>query len=166
MFQSMSSLKHLTPLFLFILVACSSRAKSIQITAEITPEPVVGQIATLHIETIAERHSGEGVISIIPFNNINIVDGDLEWRGSVTAGEPVVYELSFCITQPGQTGFYMSAVVKGGVGENQLQIYSTGDSATVVPSSENEVHQAPLWSTLTPTPEPVIVSAECAGDEQ
>jgi hypothetical protein len=136
------------------------------VTAEITPEPIVGQIATLHIEAISEKYSGDGGILIIPGNNINIVDGDLEWRGPVTADEPFVYELSFCITQPGQTGFYIQAAVMGkDTGENRLHIYSTGDSAEVVPSSDYEVHQPPLWSTPTPTPEPVVVSPECAGEE-
>lgn len=155
-------------LALLLLPACRSVSSTVRVNGEIQPEPIVGQIATLRIEAVSQKYSGDGLISIIPFNNINIIEGELEWHGPVTAGEPFIYELSFCITQPGNTGFYMAAaVVEKDTGVNQLHIVSTADSAQVIPSSEYKGElQPPQGSTPTPTPEPVLVSSECKGDIQ
>lgn len=154
-------------LALILLAACRSQMKTIRIEAEVSPEPIVGEIATLHIDALSSQCSGDGLLSITPFNNINIIEGELEWRGNVKAGEPFVHELTFCITQPGNTGFYIQAGVGGkGIGQNQLHILSTADSAEVIASSEYRVRQPPQGSTPTPTPEPVPVSPECAGNNQ
>ena len=131
------------------------------------PEPIVGEIATLRIEAISQKHSGEGQIWVYPGNNINIINSDLEWHGSVTAGEPFIHEITFCITYPGTTAFYMVAAVEGAYpGENQVQIISDVDSAQVLTGSEYTGSWTPLpYRTPTAVPEPITLSPECAGKE-
>ena len=130
------------------------------------PEPIVGEIVTLRIEAVSQRNGGEGHIWVTPFDNIHIINSDLEWHGPVTAGKPFMHEITFCITYPGTTGFYIVASVEGTYpGENDVHIISDADSAQVLTGSEYSPRVAPFGSTPTPTPAPVPISPECAGKE-
>lgn len=121
---------------LLLLRACRSVSSTIKIQGEIAPEPIVGEIATLHIEVISQKYSGEGLISVFPGNNIDIIDSDLKWHGHVTTGEPFTHELAFCITRPSTTAFYIVANVTGtNPGETQIHIISDGDSDQVLSRS-------------------------------
>lgn len=164
---------------LVLLASCRSASSTIDITGEIEPDPIVGEIVTLHIEVISEKFSGDGIIDIRMSDEINFVSSDpswqeqsgnvWEWRGHLLANEPQIHEISICVTQPGWWKINMSASIFGdeekvidGI-NSDLHIVSMVDSAEVIPSSEYEVRQPPLGSTPIPTPEPVTVSAECSG---
>ncbi len=64
-------------LALMLLTACRSASSTIKVEAEIEPEPIVGEIATLRIEAVSQKFSGDGRITVYPSKNISITEGDL-----------------------------------------------------------------------------------------
>lgn len=167
-------------LLTLLLATCRSQAKAVRVEAEVFPEPVVGEIVTLHIEAISPKQGGDSVFTIYFNEEINFLEvapewqvpvedrgtESLEWHGQVTAGEPSVHEFTFCVTKPGNWGIQIEAGVVGkGFGENRLHILSTAESAQVIPSSEyGGSWTPPPKRTPTAIPEPVTISPECAGD--
>ena len=148
---------------LLLLTACRSASSTIKVKGEITPEPIVGEIVTLKIEALSEKFSGDGAIWITTSDGINLVSGNSEWYGPVSAGKPFTHEVSICVFQPGFSGIYIAASIIGkDTGEIQLNTYSTTTSAEINP--RERYNQPPSGSTPIPTPEPVTVSPECMGD--
>lgn len=164
---------------LILLASCRSLSKTIKVDGEITPDPIVGEIVTLTIETLSPKESGEGVFYLYYNKEINFLEmppewyepaedrgaESLEWRGPVVAGEPSVHEFTLCVTKPGNWGIHIGAGVGGKeFGENTLHIIGTADSAQVIPSSKyGGSWTPPPKRTPILTPEPVQVSPECAG---
>jgi argininosuccinate lyase len=145
--------------------------------------------ATLHIEAMSEKFSGDGKMSIQMLGGGNFVAGGPDWQktlvtnetgtqtqevfvwqGHLAANEPQIHEISICVTQPGWWKINMGASVLGSDSKvidgvsSDLHIVSFSDSAEVIPSSDYSPRQPPLGSTPIPTPEPVTVSAECSGE--
>lgn len=154
-----------------VLLLAACRKETVRIEANVTPEPIVGEIVTLRIEAISEQLSGDGIITIQPSSAINIVSGGEEWRGEITVGEPFTHEVSICVLRPGRWVIFYAAGVEGhnnGVdGESgKLHIISSTDSASVIPGSKYKGYNPPPGSPPTPTPEPITISPECAGDKQ
>ncbi|VAW33782.1 hypothetical protein MNBD_CHLOROFLEXI01-1173 [hydrothermal vent metagenome] len=178
-------------LLTLLLTACRSVSSTIDVKAEIEPEPIVGEIVTLRIEVVSEKFSGDGEINIQMLGEINFVAGSPEWqktlvthetstgsqtleifvwRGHIEANEPQIQEVSICVTQPGEWGISLNAGttgLDGGGGDvdgTRLHIISTADSAQVIPSSDYKGPQRSFSSTPLPTPMPVTVSVECSGE--
>ena len=170
-------------LLTLLLTACLS--STIDVKAEIEPEPIVGDIVTLRIEAVSQKFSGNGEISIQMLGGgVNFVAGGPDWQktlvtnetgtqtqevfvwqGHIEANEPQIQEVSICVTQPGNwIVYYAVSVGVGDAASSQLHILSTVDSAEVIPSSDYAAYQPPLGSTPIPTPIPVTVSAECSGE--
>jgi hypothetical protein len=63
-----------------LLAACRSTSSTIDITGEIEPDPIVGEIVTLHIEVISEKFSGDGEIYFQMNDETNFVAGSPEWQ--------------------------------------------------------------------------------------
>lgn len=173
-------------LIFVLLTACTSVSPDIQINASISPEPVVGEIVTLRIETLSPKFGGNSQLVVFHSEEINFLDigsgwqvpaagvgGDVKnlgWSGPVVAGTPLIHELTLCVTKPDNWVIYITmGTDEGVVGADQLHIISTADSAQVIPGSDYEGElQAPFGSTPTLTPEPVTISLspECAGEGQ
>ncbi|MCB8990427.1 MAG: hypothetical protein H6664_03655 [Ardenticatenaceae bacterium] len=166
------------------LTACNQVPPHPIITdAYISPDPVVGKIVTLHIEVMSGKDAADVTISTLLPDEINLVDGDLEWHGSLKANQPQVHEMSICVLRPGENwriylGVASQLSETSSIGDGDiLNIESTTDSARVIPSKDYRVtgpgnavtaiveaqNATAEAQHATPTPVPPTVSAECSG---
>ncbi len=174
---------------IFWLSACaqSSTPRHPVITeAYISPDPIVGEIVTLHIEVMSGKDEPDVTIAALLPNEINLVEGDLQWHGSLTANQPQVHELSICVLRPGENwriylGVSSQLSETSSIGDGDtLNIESTANFARVIPSKDyqfvgpgnpvtaiTEAQNATAEAlNATPTPIPPTVSAECSGAQK
>ena len=157
---------------LFWLSACTPPRFPIELTAlSISPEPIVGRLATLHVEAKSDRNEPDARIVVTLPEEIKLVKGSLSWRGSLVANRPQTHELSICVLREGEWRIWIAAASRlspsSSYGDSEiLNIRSTTQSAQVIPGSK---YRAPIWPQFgieTPTPAPVTVSPECSGQQQ
>jgi hypothetical protein len=153
------------------LSACTPPRFPIELTAlSISPEPIVGRVATLHVEAKSDRNEPDARIEITLPAEINLVKGSLTWKGALIANRPQAYELSICVLREGEWKIFIGAISQLSRSSSYtdleiLNIRSTARSAEVIPGSK---YRSPLWlpGFQTPTPVPVTVSPECLGQQQ
>jgi len=167
-------------LFLFIalhsillwLSACTPPRQPLGVTAlSVSPEPIVGRIATLHIEIMSTHNEPDARIEITLPAEINLVKGSLTWKGALIANRPQAYELSICVLREGEWKIFIGAISQLSPSSSYsdleiLNVRSTTWSAEVIPGSR---YRPPIWSQFgidTPTPAPVTVSPECLGNQK
>lgn len=154
--------------------------------AYIRPDPIVGEIVTLHIEVMSGEDEDDVTISALLPDEINLVDGELEWHGSLKANQPQAHEMSICVLRPGDNwriflGVSSQLSETSSIGDGDiLHIESNADWARVIPSAkyrgtgsgnpataitaaQNATAEA---LNATPTPMPPAVSAECSGVQE
>ena len=152
------------------LSACTPPRFPIELTAlSISPEPIVGRVATLHVEAKSDRNEPDARIEITLPAEINLVKGSLTWKGALIANRPQVHELSICVLREGDWKIFIVPISQlspsSSYGDMEtLNIRSTVRSARVIPGSK---YRAPIWQSgfQTPTPAPVTVSPECLGQQ-
>jgi len=89
-------------LILLLLSACSTRRPPLQITeATVSPEPRIGQVATLHIEFMSPYDEPLTTLEIFLPEGVKLVKGDLTWKGSLTANQPQTHDISICTEYQG-----------------------------------------------------------------
>lgn len=154
--------------------------------AYIEPDPIVGEIVTLHIDVLSGKDEADVTIGALLPDEINLVSGDLEWHGSLKANQPQTHEMSICVLHPGKEwrifiGLSSQLSETSSIGDTEiLNIESTTNSAHVIPSIDykvvlpaNAVTAIVEASIATaeardaaPTPVPPPVSAECSGAQK
>jgi len=153
------------------LSACTPPRFPIELTAlSISPEPIVGRVAILHVEAKSDRNEPDASIVVTLPEEIKLVKGSLSWRGSLVANRPQAHELSICVLREGEWKIWVVAASQLSPSSSYnateiLNIRSTTRSAEVIPGSK---YRSPLWlpGFQTPTLAPVTVSPECSGQQQ
>ncbi len=103
----------------------------------ITPEPIVGQIATLNIEVTSTVDEAEASLAIQLPPDVDLVKGDLVWNGSLRANQPQVHQVAIVVQKKGLWGIYIRAGASSTATVSEhLHINSTNESARVIPDSE------------------------------
>ena len=135
-----------TCLALFALASCarSGSGSLLQVEATISPEPVVGQEVTLHIEIHAQgRDLPDTKMKVWLPEGIELVSGSLEWQGSIPADQTVAVDLVIRVTTTGEgilDASAFSAIGDGGVGDTKrLVVTSSTDTATVIDYNDRPV---------------------------
>jgi hypothetical protein len=163
-----------------LLTACAAPTRHPVITeAYIKPDPVVGEVVTLHIEVLSGKDAADVTIAALLPDEINLVAGDLEWHGSVKANQPQTHEMSICVLRPGENwqiyvGVSSQLSETGSIGDSEiLNVKSTTDSASVILGKDyrvsgpaNALTAIPEAQNATPTPILPTVSEECSGAQK
>jgi hypothetical protein len=147
-------------LSLLVLSACTQASFPIEITrVTVMPDPVVGQVATLRVEVVSSENEPDATILVELPAGVKLMEGTLTWKGSLTANQPQVHELSICVLYEGDWRLWLQAHSQ--LAENSsyqdtetLHLISTTESARVVLGSDYRVTQPPGGSgPSTPLPE-------------
>ena len=136
-----------TCLALFALASCarSGSGSLLQVEATISPEPVVGQEVTLHIEIHAQgRDLPDTKMKVWLPEGIELVSGSLEWQGSIPADQTVAVDLVIRVTTAGERIIDLSALSDLGSGNGfggtkRLIVTSSTDTATVIDYNDRPV---------------------------
>ncbi len=156
---------------LVLLNACNPPRFPLEITdVSVSPDPIVGQVVTLHVEVTSTRDGPDATILVELPERANLVAGELIWQGSLVANQPKTHELSICVLEEGEWQIWISAWSQLSETSSYsdyeiLNIQSTVNSAQVIPGSEYRITQPP-HGYRTPTPVPVTVSPECSGHQE
>ncbi|HNB55054.1 MAG TPA: hypothetical protein PK530_24100 [Anaerolineales bacterium] len=92
-------------LLILLLTACapapsSTLLKFTEIT--VSPDPLIGQVATLHLEFISDYDQPLATVDIYLPEGIKLVKGNLAWKGSLTANQTQTHEIAICTSYPGE----------------------------------------------------------------
>ena len=130
---------------LFLLSACSRQnggaggpGSPLKVRASITPEPMVGQAATWHIEIFSTGPEYQDTTLIVELpKSVELVSGDSDWQGTVPADGTVAVDLVIRVMTPGEWKISAAASSIIGPGSNAagwktLYITSSETSAEVV----------------------------------
>ncbi len=122
--------------------------RSLAITrATVSPDPIVGQTATLSIEVISPRDEKDVSIDVLLPEEIRLAAGELSWHGSLSANQPQIHEISIIVLQEGDWRIYLGVSSQlsetSSIGDGDtLNITSMIDSAKVVPSAEYRITES------------------------
>jgi hypothetical protein len=118
-------------LALFMLSACSQPPTPLTIaTVSASPEPVVGQVVTLHIEIMSDSDEPDAAIYVRLPEGVKLVAGDATWKGSLAAKQPRAHEISICVLYPGEWPIRINAQTRGEYGSyNDAEVLSLVSSA-------------------------------------
>jgi hypothetical protein len=96
--QKQRWLPALFSLALLALSACAPSPRYLLFFTEITvsPEPQIGQAATLHLEFISDYDQPLATMDIYLPKGIQLVQGELTWEGSLAANQPQTHDISIC----------------------------------------------------------------------
>jgi len=105
----------------------------------ISPEPIVGQEVTLHIEMESKSHAPDTLLMITLPEGVALVNGDLTWQGAIDANHIVAVEITIRVIDEGTWPVYAYAYYqfspdsRTGFGASKtLHVISGAESATVV----------------------------------
>ena len=142
-----------------LLTACPPKFP-LQITAiAAAPDPVVGQVVTLEVEVRSTRDEADVTILIQPPEGVLLIDGDLEWHGSLRAGDAYRHTVSLCAIYPGDWAIHATASSRFGpddtYGDSEtIHFISTSETGEAVPGSQYRIIQGSPVPVLTPSPVP------------
>lgn len=68
----------------------------------VSPDPLIGQVATLHLEFSSDYDQPVATVDIDLPEGVQLVKGDLKWKGSLTANQPQTHDISICTSYPGE----------------------------------------------------------------
>ncbi len=148
-----------------ILVACGASSDTATITDfYISPEPIVGRVVTVHIETVSKIDTDEASILVEFPSTVKLVSGSTTWHGSVMAGQLYEHELMICVLEPGILTLYAAfgVEVSPGIEEAEaefLYVDSQVDSARFL--SEQEYFGPDTGASLEATRPIPEVLPEC-----
>ena len=153
-------------LLILFLNACTPSTAPLQLTdISISPDPIIGQTATLHIEVMSKYDEPDAAIIVDLPPGVKLMDGELLWEGSLTANQPQSHELSICVLYEGDWRLWMAAqsqiAENGFYGDTEtLHLITTGDTVRVVPGGAYRITQPPGGMPLFPTPLPETPPAD------
>ena len=143
-----------------LLGGCMASTAPLQITnISVTPDPIIGQIATLRVEVISKYDEPNAAIIIDLPPGIKLMGGNPLWEGSLKANQPQTHEISICVLYEGnwrldietysilsETSSYEDSEV--------LHIITSGDTAKAVYGKDYHFTQPPGGLPLSSTPLP------------
>jgi hypothetical protein len=137
------------------------------IDVSVSPDPIVGQVTRLHVEVMSTEDEPDATIFVDLPEGVKVVEGDLNWKGSLTANQPQTLEVSICVLYEGDWRLWIetySMLAEDSSYEDAetLHIQSTTESARVILGADYTITQPPGGFNM-PTPLPVTVSPECSG---
>jgi len=145
------------------LGACTSGAPQSPMTvkASVSPAPIVGQVATWHIEISSRADAPNTTLQVEVSDGIEIVGGETNWTGHINEGQSVSIDLTIRVTKPGESTVYAQAFSRtspeGGFGGGKrLFITSSADSANVVEDINRPQPTIPALMIDTGTSSPLI----------
>ena len=153
-------------LILVTVNACSPPQVPLKITdISVHPDPVIGQVATLHVEVMSTKDEPDTSILIDLPPGVKLMKGELLWEGSLTANQPQTYEISFCVLYQGDWRLnietYSLIPPNSGYEDSEtLHLIATADTVRVVPGGEYRITQPPEGMVVFPTPLPETPPAD------
>lgn len=135
---------------LWLLVGgCTPPTAPLRITdISVTPDPIIGQTATLRVEVMSKYDEPNAAIIIDLPPGVKLMDGDLLWEGSLKANQPKTHEISICVLYEGDWRLWIAA--QSQIAENSfygdtetLHLITTGDTVRVVPGGAYRITQPP-----------------------
>jgi hypothetical protein len=144
---------------LMLLLLTSCEGKILTVTSSISPEPLVGQAVNYHVEVSATRWQVPHVALTITLpSGVELIEGDLSWRGDLAQDEKVIKDLTIRVITPGEWIVKAYADTDMGTGSGHtylgftqsLYITSSTDSAEVVDARQK-------------TPTPCASYLDCGG---
>ncbi len=162
-------------LLILLLTACTPAPVShryLLFFTEITvsPDPLIGQVATLHLEFISDYDQPLTTVDIYLPKGIQLVKGELAWKGSLTANQPQTHDISICVSYPGEwwidiTGRLWTAEDDAGFLEPRTVFLNVGQSNAEVFTDENYadfIRPTPTFGpAILPTALPVDWVSPC-----
>jgi len=164
--QFVTKLFGMLGLLILFLNACTPSIAPLQITdISISPDPIIGQTATLHIEVMSKYDEPDAAIIVDLPPGVKLMDGELLWEGSLTANQPQTHELSLCVLYEGDWRLNIetySIFPENGSYEDSetLHLITTGDTVRVVPGGAYRITQPPGGMPLFPTSVPETPPAD------
>ncbi|MCI0527675.1 MAG: hypothetical protein L0Y56_09555, partial [Nitrospira sp.] len=155
-------------MLLFFLSACSTSRPPLRVTdISVTPEPLIGQVATLHIEVTSPNDEADVRLYINLPPGVQLVSGDLTWQGPLTANQPQAHEVSICTLYEGE--LHIGAYVSSHETEEDLRYPQDGDILTLnvtkdsvqILSSNEYTSSNPSGVYYPPTPLPQDWASPC-----
>ena len=145
--------------FAGLLTACPPKFPLAITGISATPDPIVGRIVTLEVEIRSTRDEADVTILVQPPEGVRLVDGDLEWHGSLPAGETHSHKMSLCVLYEGDWRIYATTYSRFGpddtYGDSEtIHFISTSHDGHAVPGSEYRIDQGSPIPILTPSPVP------------
>jgi hypothetical protein len=97
-------------LILVTLTACERPPEApLQITdISVHPDPVIGQTATLRVEVTSPDDEKDVTLIVTLPDGVKLMSGELEWNGSLIAGQPQSYEFALCVLYEGDWRLHIS----------------------------------------------------------
>jgi hypothetical protein len=161
----------LSLLIMLTLTACPP-TPSLQIKdVAVSPDPVVGQIVTLHVEITSTRDEDLVELNLDVSPTIHAVSGDTSWKGPMTANQVQALDVSVCPLQEGNLPIHInvSAWAADGTGRGgnteTIGFHSTIDSGKLIRGTMNIVRYSQTDEATIATPLPIVVSPECSGQK-
>lgn len=148
------------------LGACSPPSFPLEITEiSVLPEPILGQVATLHIAVMSTKDEPDATILVDLPEGVKLVEGELVWKGSLTANQVQTHEVSICVLYEGDWRLWIetySRISDTSTYEDAetLHIISLNESAQAILGSDYTLAQPP-GGFQVPTPLPEIPPTIC-----
>ena len=143
-------------LVLITLTACES--KPLEVTdVSVHPDPVIGKTATLRVEIMSINDEKDVTIIVALPDGVKLMSGELEWKGSLIAGQPQSHEFALCILYEGDWELHISTYSTTPIesyGDSEtLHLITSTDTVRVVLGKNYRITQPP-GGMLHPTPIP------------
>lgn len=151
---------------LVLLSACSPPKFPLRIVdASISPDPVIGQTATLHVEVMSTKDEPDTTIQIDLPPGIKLMTGELLWEGSLTANQSQSHEIAICVLYEGDWRLnietYSLIPPNSGYEDSEtLHLITTADTVRIVPGGAYRITQPPGGMVAFPTPLPETPPAD------
>lgn len=145
---------------LLALSACTPARFPLQISdLSVSPDPVVGKVVALDVQIRSSDDEENVLLQIRLPDGVRLIEGDLEWHGSLAADEPVKQSVFLCVVYPGDWRIYIGAysLVDGNTkyaDSDTIHFISTAESGRAVPGAEYTIIQ----DTPAPVPSPTPVT--------
>jgi hypothetical protein len=137
----------------------------LEVTAAVTPEPIVGQEVTWHIEmkSLGNLPLPNTTLSVTLPVEVELVSGPADWHGDIPSSGVVSVDLLIRVTTPGEWPIHAYAYADLGSGNvyggsKLLYLVSSIDSAIVVEDLQTPTPAPSLMIAPTNTP-PTISTA-------
>ncbi|GAB4580459.1 MAG: hypothetical protein Fur0022_32000 [Anaerolineales bacterium] len=153
-------------LLFLLLTACAQSRVPLEITeATVSPEPLIGQIATLHIEFVAPTDESLTTLEIFLPEGVKLVKGDLTWKGSLIANQPQTHDISICTEFQGN--YWISIVARLWEAEDDFKFIAPETVVLDITQTDAQVVTSKNYSDLvrpTSTFGPAILPTALPGD--
>jgi len=144
----------------FLVGTCTPASFPLKITdLSASPDPVVGRIVNLEVETESSRDEADVTILIQLPEGVRLIDGELTWRGSLVAGEPYRHRASLCVLYEGDWRVDVTASSRLGPDDVEgdyktIHLISTSEKGEAIPGQKYRIIQGSPAPFQTPSPVP------------